>query len=182
MPDREYDPDPDTPRPKRTRGASSGRESPETETPEAQARTRALRLLARREKSRAQLERALLRAGYPREAVGAALDDLEKQGLVDDFRFCRLYLGEQSRLRPRSPRLMRHDLGREGVRPEVIETVMEEMAADLDESALALAAARKKLRGAGSDPERLRRLLDARGFGRAAVEEALRTVLPGARE
>jgi hypothetical protein len=47
------------------------------------------------------------------------------------------------------------------------------MPEQLDEGALALAAARKKLRTAGSDPERLRRLLGARGFTRATIEEAL---------
>jgi regulatory protein len=108
--------------------------------------------------------------------VTGVLDDLERAGVVDDLRFCRLYLGEQARSRPRSVRLMRHDLRREGIAPEVIDQACVEMAEELDESALAAAAARRKLRFAGHDPERLRRLLRTRGFDRDAIEEALKSV------
>jgi regulatory protein len=154
---------------------SGGKHSGE-KPPEERARTRALRLLARREKSRRGVGESLARAGFPREVVTGVLDDLERAGVVDDLRFSRLYLGEQARSRPRSVRLMRHDLRREGIAPEVIDRACAEMAEELDESALAAAAARKKIRVAGNDPERLRRLLRARGFGRDAIDGALASV------
>jgi regulatory protein len=158
-----------------SRGAASKNEDG-AEGLAAKARTRALRVLARREKSRRGLELLLHRAGFPRATIGAVLDDLAAQGLLDDRRYCRLYLGEQSRLRPRSLRLLQADLRREGIESAVIEEVCREMGAELEEPALALAAARKKLRLSRGDPERLGSLLRARGFGRAAIDEALRTL------
>jgi len=149
----------------------------EPETPEAKARVRALRLLARREYSRRGVERALDRAGFAREVIVPVLDDLEGRGLVDDHRFCRLWLGTQMRLRPRSLRLLRHDLLREGVTDEVANAELARAAAETPESALAEAAARKKLRAAGSDPAKLARLLAARGFAPALVREVLRSLL-----
>lgn len=73
----------------------------------------------------------------------------------------------------RSLRLMRHDLRLEGVDPEVIDRACAALGEELEESALAAAALQRKRRAAGGDPERLRRLLRARGFARATVEEAL---------
>jgi regulatory protein len=147
------------------------------ETPEAKARTRALRLLARMEKSRHGLSLVLARAGFSRSVIGTVLDDLERRGLVDDRRFARLWLSSQVRARPRSLRLLRRDLLREGVAPGIIEEGLREVAREHPEAALAEAAARKKLRPTGADPARLARLLAARGFTAAVVQEALRTVL-----
>ena len=158
--------------------------APDAETdekpPEVRARTRALRLLARREKSRRGLGVTLTRAGFSADVIRGVLDDLEREGIVDDLRYCRLYLGEQARSRPRSARLLRHDLRREGIDPGLIERAFADMAEEIDESGLATAAARKKLRTAGKNPDRLRRLLRARGFSHGAIEEALRAVLPTA--
>lgn len=155
-----------------------GDSSDKPEDQRTRARSRALRLLARREKSKRGLILVLRRAGFPSAVVREVVEDLERNGLVDDHRFCRLYLGEQARLRPRSLRLLRRDLQREGIESAVIERVCAEMGAEVEESVLALSAARKKLRTAGSDPERLRRLLGARGFSRSAIEEALRSLGP----
>lgn len=140
----------------------------------ARARSRALRLLARREKSRRGLTHSLRRAGFPSAVVRTVVEDLERGGLIDDRRFCRLYLGEQARLRPRSLRLMTRDLRREGIDPGMVEEVCADLGEELEESALARSAARRKLRVAGADPERLARLLAARGFGRPLVVEILR--------
>ena len=161
--------------------AGSGLDAEDDEKPpEVRARSRALRLLARREKSRRGLEVTLTRAGFSSDVIRGVLDDLEREGIVDDLRYCRLYLGQQSRTRPRSARLLRHDLRREGIDPALIDRAFADMAEELDEPALAAAAARKKLRTAGKDPERLRRLLRARGFSSGAIAEAMRSVLPRA--
>jgi regulatory protein len=119
----------------------------------------------------------LARAGFSRPVIEAVLDDLERRGLVDDRRFARLWLSSQVRARPRSLRLLRRDLLREGVAPGIIEEELREVAREHPEPALAEAAVRKKLRPTGADPARLARLLAARGFTAAVVREALRTVL-----
>ncbi len=128
-------------------------------------------------KSRHGLSRGLGRAGFSRAVIGTVLDDLERRGLVDDRRFARLWLSSQVRTRPRSLRLLRRDLLREGVAPGIIEEGLREVAREYPEPVLAEAAARKKLRPTGADPARLARLLAARGFAAAVVRDALRTVL-----
>lgn len=129
------------------------------------------------EKSRRGLSRVLARAGFPRPVIETVLDDLERRGLVDDRRYTRLWLSSQVRARPRSLRLLRRDLLREGVAPGIIEEGLREVAREYPEPVLAEAAARKKLRPAGADPARLVRLLAARGFAAAVVQDAVRAVL-----
>jgi SOS response regulatory protein OraA/RecX len=129
------------------------------------------------EKSRRGLSLVLARAGFSRPVIGTVLDDLERRGLVDDRRFARLWLSSQVRARPRSLRLLRRDLLREGVAQDIVEEALVEVAREHPEPALALAAARKKLRPTGADPARLARLLAARGFAAAVVQDALRMVL-----
>jgi regulatory protein len=129
------------------------------------------------EKSRRGLSLVLARAGFAPPVIGTVLDDLERRGLVDDRRFARLWLSSQVRTRPRSLRLLRRDLLREGVAPGIIEDGLRDVAREYPEPVLAEAAARKKLRPTGADPDRLARLLAARGFAAAVVRDALRTVL-----
>ncbi|HKE99853.1 MAG TPA: regulatory protein RecX [Actinomycetes bacterium] len=56
-------------------------------TGEAAAHEAALRLLAVRARSRAELERRLARRGFPPGGVAAAVDRLQRAGLVDDTAF-----------------------------------------------------------------------------------------------
>jgi regulatory protein len=147
-----------------------------SESPEAKARSRALRVLARREKSRAGLTLQLRRAGFASPVVRQVLDELEEKGLVDDRRYCRLYLSQQARLRPRSLRLMERDLKQEGIAGEIVSQAIADLGREISEADLAVSAARKKLRVCGGDAGRLERLLTARGFGRSDIRDAVRVV------
>lgn len=51
------------------------------------AKDRALRLLGVRSRSREELRRRLVRAGFPEDEIAEALEDLERVGLLDDERF-----------------------------------------------------------------------------------------------
>lgn len=157
-------------------GPSSNPTGRTAETPEARARSRALKVLARREKSRAGLDQLLRRAGIESAVARTVLDQLEAEGLVDDRRYCRLYLSQQARLRPRSSRLLARDLKQEGIATEVISQALADLEQEISEADLAVAAARKKARVCRGDRERLERLLRARGFGQADVREAVRLV------
>src|SRR5437764_13255034 len=55
--------------------------------PRGTAKDRALRLLGVRDRSRRELERRLLQAGFDREEIDGALDALTVAGLIDDERF-----------------------------------------------------------------------------------------------
>ncbi len=148
------------------------------ENPHARARSRALRVLARREVSRKDLSARLRRAGFGAGIAGEVLDDLEAEGLLDDRRFCMLYLRSQARSRPRSWRLLIRDAAEKGVSREIIESVRVELEAETTEEDLAAAAARKKARTSRGDPDALRRALAGRGFTPSVAEQAIRGV-PG---
>lgn len=83
---------------------------------------RAMRLLARREHSRAELARKLAAHGTDEE-VGAALDRLSELGLLSDHRFAEAWLRSKAS-RFGMPRL-RRDLIQRGVDPDTIDDAIE---------------------------------------------------------
>jgi regulatory protein len=100
-------------------------------TPEASAeptaadlRERTLRLLARREHSRAELMRKLEAAGFVREEIGTLLDDLESRNWLSDQRFAESYVADH-RARAGSIKLA-YDLRQRGVSDTIIESVLGE--------------------------------------------------------
>ena len=88
----------------------------------SELRERALRLLARREHSRAELTRKLEAAGFAREEVGLLLDDFETRNWLSDQRFAESYVADH-RARAGSIKLA-YDLRQRGVADSVIESVL----------------------------------------------------------
>lgn len=88
----------------------------------ADLRERALRLLARREHSRAELMRKLEAAGFAREEIGTLLDDFETRNWLSDQRFAESYVADH-RARAGSIKLA-YDLRQRGVPDSVIENVL----------------------------------------------------------
>lgn len=143
----------------------------------------ALRALERRAHGERELGIKLERKGHTREAIALAVERLRALGLLDDAAFARAYIASKSE-RGRGPIRLRHDLAMLGVRREITEQALAELAAGADdplEQPRALVA--KRLRQLASLPPdaRRRRLLaylGRRGYrgseARALVEEALR--------
>ena len=88
----------------------------------ASLRERALRLLARREHSRAELARKLATAGFARAEPGLLLDDFESKNWLSDQRFAESYVADH-RARAGSIKLA-YDLRQRGVADSVIESVL----------------------------------------------------------
>lgn len=146
------------------------------------ARTAALRLLQRRLRSRAELERALRRRGYAGDDVAAVVADLTQVGWIDDARFARAWIADRLRLRPSGRRRLAAELSARGVDRRVIHDALAAAlpAAWEDELATAQAAARSlRLRGLppATARRRLASWLQRRGFGTEAITRALRTVM-----
>jgi len=143
--------------------------------------TQAIALLARREHSRAELARKLRRRldeGQDPAEVEAALDELERRGLLSEARFA------SSLVRTRSPRVgdarLRHELRTRGVPAAVAAAALDTLSTTEGGSETARARAVWSRRfGAAprSVEERARqaRFLQARGFS----AEVIRTVLRG---
>lgn len=148
------------------------------------AKDRALGLLGYRARSRAELSRRLVRAGYEEEEVTAALDDLEAVGLIDDEQFARELASHELKRRGSGRRLAAGALRRAGVSTEVAERIVDEMA-PADEEARAEEVARERLGRLRSLDEatayrRLLSFLLRRGYDAHVARSAARRALAGA--
>jgi regulatory protein len=85
-------------------------------------RERALRLLARREHSRAELARKLENAGFARDDIAPLLDAFEAKNWLSDRRFAESWVADH-RARAGSVKLA-YDLRQRGVSDGIIEAVL----------------------------------------------------------
>ncbi len=146
---------------------------------EADAQARAVyaaaQWLARRPRSVAEIRQRLARRGYPPAAIDAALEQLQALGWLDDAAFARQWVENRSAFRPRGRALLQAELRRKGVPQAAIDAAL----AQVDDEALALAAARKALPRYRGLPwpvfaRRLSAYLARRGFPRALVHQVVR--------
>jgi regulatory protein len=136
-------------------------------------RAQAIRLLARREYARAELEARLIGGGGDRDEVRSTLDDLGAQGLLSDQRFARAVVGQKAGSFSR--RNIAGGLKAKGVAPGDIDDALRD--ADLDDDA-ALKSLWERRFGdlPANDKEKARqvRYLQARGFSVSAILKLLR--------
>jgi regulatory protein len=144
---------------------------------------RALNMLAFRARSSAELARALVRKGEPKELADRAVARLHEQGLLNDAAFAQSYTRAKVLGAQQSRRRVQQDLARKGVArsvtDEAIATVFEEEGVDQRE--VVEQAARKKLRSLlRLDPAVRRRRLYAflarRGYDGDDIRLAMQAV------
>jgi regulatory protein len=140
----------------------------------------AVRVLARRDHSVAELERKLLDKGFPAAVVEELIARLEKSGYLDDRRFAGLWAESAVRNgRGYGPRL-RLELTRRGVSREIVADVLAGIAAAYGEKeTLARLAERKFARfdpqtASDRDKRRVFAYLQRRGFSAATILDFLR--------
>lgn len=138
----------------------------------------AVRYLASRPKSVAEIVRHLRSKRFDDDAVAQAIDKLRAQRYVDDEAFARWWLEQRERFKPRGGRAIRAELAQKGVAREVVELVVGERAPDADADLAKRALARPLSRWATLPPhERKRKIhayLAARGFSYGTIEEVMR--------
>ena len=141
---------------------------------------RALGLLAVRPRSRRELERRLLAAGFEPDEVLDVLTRLERVGLVDDEAFARQYAEQRFGSRKEGSRAVAQGLRAAGIAPSLAEAVSQEAPEGEEERAADLARSRAS-RLAGVAPEkafaRLSSLLMRRGYGPEIARSAARKAL-----
>lgn len=103
----------------------------------------ALRLLAARPRSEAELRERLTRRGLPPDVIRHTLERLRDYGYVNDVEFARFWVASRSGATPRGRYVVRRELRAKGVAQD---TAAEAMAALAEEDA-ARRAALKKARG-----------------------------------
>lgn len=150
------------------------------------ARQDALKRLGRRAFSRRQLTDKLRAKDHGDDAIEAALDRLEKVGLIDDPAFGRALIREASRAKPAGARLLRAKLFKAGLGESLIGELLaeqrEDPAAVETARAKAIEMARKRYSSMGryDAPTRKRRLygmLARRGFDNDVIQDILRQVM-----
>lgn len=138
-------------------------------------RERAIRYLAQREHSRAELARKLTRYASEPDEIAPLLDDLVRRRLLSDERYA------EARAHSLAPRFgaarIKHELRAKGVAKATIERVAS--ATRGNELERARVAWAKRFGGAGaSAPERARqaRFLAGRGFSHDVIRKVIRGV------
>jgi regulatory protein len=143
----------------------------------ASAKALAVRMLARRDYSRAELEQRLLHKGIPRDDIERALDELTAQGLLSDSRFAGATVRRKSGAY--SKRAIAGALKASGVEGDV---ASQALAASEVDDADAIVALWLRRFGAppANDREKARqiRFLQSRGFSLSAIFKLLREPPP----
>lgn len=143
------------------------------------ARARAFRLLAVRDRSRRELAERL-GPNFPKDIVAAVLDDLARDGYLDDARLARRLAERWTEERNFGPLRVRRELLRRGLVP------VADLAPDPEAvRAAAVRAARRSLKGKAepADPGSLRRMagyLERRGFPADTIRAIVRRTRQGA--
>ena len=137
-------------------------------------RKKAMDLLARREHTRAELERKLESAGFEADVVVAVVEALGDEGLQSDTRFVESFV--QSRINQgKGPVRIRAELREKGVAESVTDKVIE--TAGVDWLALAAEVRQKKFGRAApadfKDKSRQMRFLQYRGFESDQIHAAV---------
>jgi len=135
-------------------------------------RERALRLLARREHSRAELARKLESTGFVQQDIAPLLDEFETKNWLSDRRFAESYVADH-RARAGSVKLA-YDLRQRGVSDATIEVVLSEN--HDSELERAREVWKKKFGSSPTDrAEKVRqmRFLQSRGFGADTIRRVI---------
>lgn len=145
------------------------------------ARDLALNHLARRPRTRLQMQAYLREKGYPEPVVQSVLQFLQQYGFLDDKRFALDYVRSRLASKPRSERMLRLELKQKGVPEEIVAEVFMENPIDDRESALALARARWKKTGRKEAGEwrKLAGYLYRKGYRMGTIREVMQILWKG---
>jgi regulatory protein len=159
----------------------------DTGNPVEHARAAAVRMLARRELSAAQVRERLIRRGHAAGAVEDALARLREAGFVDDGRVARAFARTRALVKRHGRERVLRELHAMGIEREIARMAIDDVFASVDERELLETALERRLRPrmALEDPAVQRRLYAAlvrQGFGAEAVARAIRARLRHARE
>ena len=148
------------------------------DTPAGDAYEAAVRYLAGRPHTVAEIHRHLRSKKFDAETIDRAIDRLRAQRYVDDEAFARWWLEQRERFKPRGQRALRTELAQKGVGRAVVDLILGERAPDADVEQARRALSRPLTRWADMpDAEKRRKIhtyLAARGFDYDTIDEVTR--------
>jgi len=110
------------------------------------ARQWALRALTRRMHTTHEIRAALSRRRFEDDVVGSVMDELGRQGYIDDLHFTRVWVSSRSSHQLHGRLRLLRDLRQKGIPDDMAESVIRDLLPDEEEAAIAIKAAEKKLR------------------------------------
>lgn len=134
----------------------------------------AVRLLATREHSRAELRRKLLARGGDAAVAEGVLDDLARRGLLSDARYTEQYVAQRA-ARGYGPARIRAELRERGIGDDVVADWLDERDPVWKERLAEVARKRFGATGPADFRDRARRarFLEYRGFGAELIRRVL---------
>ena len=123
-------------------------------------REKALRLLSIRERSKNEIKKALDALETPPAIRDGILADLKEDGLIDDLRFTRNFVESRMEFKRLGPHRLRHELGKLGVAPAIVDQVLGEKVSSEGQEAMAWVLARRKIGNSTPDERDVRRVGD----------------------
>lgn len=142
-----------------------------------QAQDTALRFLGYKMRTVQEIRQKLLEKEFAEDVIAQVLAFLEKYGYVDDRDYCRRYIRERLRLKPKSSYVLGLELLQRGISSHIIEEVLAET--EIDEAGDALRWLEKKSRGQWppENEKKKKQLFDfllRKGYSYDIIREAFR--------
>ncbi len=141
---------------------------------------KALRLIARRMRTREQVSAALDKLEIEKSIRNGILTELNEAGVIDDLRFAREYVRVKKDVRRLGPFRLRHDLKRMGVRKAFVDEVLEESFDVATQESMARELADRRAGGEPVDEKAARRIADflrRKGFDYEIVNHVVHDLL-----
>jgi regulatory protein len=138
----------------------------------------AIKMLARRELSEAQVRQRLARRGHDEDAIEAAVERLKSERAIDDERVASAIAHSETRVKRRGKLRVRRQIESAGIARDTARRAADDVFEDLDEEALTGAALAKRLRAderveSDAQFQKLYRYLIGQGFDPDAIMKVL---------
>jgi len=139
---------------------------------------RAFRLLGRRLHSSSELRRKLWNKDYEQKLIDEVIEDLQKNGYLDDKEFIRAFVAEKSKAKNWSSKKIKGELFKRGVASKLIDEMLSEQPTESDlESAMKLAKKKyEMLLKRNLEPKELRNKLSTYLFTKGFEYDLIREV------
>lgn len=142
-----------------------------------EATGRAYDQLARRARTYREMVLYLQRKEYEQDIIDTVMANLEERGFIDDTAYAIDFTTLRLKHKPEGRRAMVRSLMKRGIEQGLISTVLDDIYADVDETALAQRILEKRGRRPASDTEKEKRriasYLERRGISSAIIYSIL---------
>ena len=141
------------------------------------AKAKAMSLIAYRPRSVHEIRVKLREKNFSEDAVEKAVKDLVRVGLLNDRQFAGSFVRTRLVQKPCGPRLLKQQLSQKGIDEQIIDCVIHEEFAEINESEMVFKLAEKQKRKPGEDPRKAARRLSGfllrRGFSWDAIKPVI---------